>query len=126
MSAVPDDQNTSVPLNQVTHLDEVEKQHLSQVAKHVGQAMSTQVLPNQLEPIKNQNPLPQFNIPNVQNIETEKEEVVKTEKMEDEIGNFMEGMQGKPRTAPALAFLKDKLNWLKKKHGGAEVTLVKK
>lgn len=88
--------------SQITYTDGREKDHLEKIAKHVGEATGDQVAAQELEPVKNKNPL-----------------------NDSEIVDLMEGLQGKPRTAKASDFLKDKLNWLKKKHGSG-VKLIKK
>lgn len=86
---------------QITTTDSQEKDHLEKIAKHVGEATDSQVLPQDLKPANNKNPLL------------------------EEAADLMEGLQGKPRMAKASDFLKDKLNWLKKKHGSG-VKLIKK
>lgn len=88
--------------SQIIYTDEQDKNHLDQIARHTGEATNSQVLPQDLKPVRNKNPL-----------------------NDSEIVDLMEGLQGKPRTAKASDFLKDKLNWLRKKHG-LQVKLVKK
>lgn len=97
--------------SQITYTDGREKNHLDQIAKNVSEATGSEVTSKDVEPIKNQHPLPQFIHP-------------VSEKLE-EAADLMEGLQGKPRTAKASDFLKDKLNWLKKKHGSG-IKLIKK
>lgn len=88
--------------SQIIYTDEQDKNHLDQIARHTGEATDSQVTAQELQPVKNKNPL-----------------------NDSEIADLMEGLQGKPRTAKASDFLKDKLNWLKKKHGSG-VKLIKK
>lgn len=111
------------PKAKVPHVytEDREKQHIAQVAQGVSQATNTQVTPEQTVPVKNQNPTPQILHPLNEHMELGLEDISK-----DEIGDIVEGLQGKPRTANAVDFLKDKLSWLKKKHGTENVQLVKK
>lgn len=120
MVSAPSNETPVVPDVQFT--DQTENQHIQEVAKHVGMATKEPVDPNNLVPIINQNPLPQFDQPVSVQIENPK---VEDSNAGSEILDFMEGMQGKPRNAKASSFLKSKLEWMKKKFG-LNVNLVKK
>lgn len=87
--------------SQIIYTDEQDKNHLDQIAKHTGEATGSEITSKDVEPVKNQHPLL------------------------EETADLIEGLQGKPRTGKALDFLKDKLSWMKKKHG-KDVSLVKK
>ena len=103
--------NTTVP-----HIltEDREKHHLKQIAQHLTEATNNQVLPANLVPTKNINPLPQFDHPVEQKTASSPQQ---KETMEEEVMDVVEGLQGKPRTGRAIDFLKDKLLWMRKKHG---------
>ncbi len=113
--------NIKQPISDVQFTDQTEKQHVQEVAKHVGMATNALVDPNNLTPIINQNPLPQFTQP----VLVEETTSSNNNQPDSGITGLMEGMQGKPRNAPASSFLKSKLEWMKKKFG-PNVGLVKK
>lgn len=103
--------NSSQNKPQIIYTDSMDKDHLNKIAREVEEATGNQTPTQQVEPIRNKLPLPQFIHP-------------VSEKLE-ETADLIEGLQGKPRTAKALDFLKDKLNWMKKKYG-RDVSLKKK
>lgn len=106
--------------NQITLTESKEKEHIKELSGQISQAIKEPVQPEELIPIKNQSPLPQFEHP----LAVKPEEVRQVVEPNNEFLDIVEGWQGKPRTANAIDFLKDKLAWMKKKHGSG-VTLKK-
>ncbi len=107
-----------------------ENRHLNEIASQLTQATNSQVKLQDVLPVINQHPLPQFAPP----AEVASPPIAQENTNEDkgsiyspdsDFADFMEGMQGRPRSAPAMDFLKDKLDWMKKKYGG-DVKLIKK
>src|SRR3989344_392648 len=96
------DPNAKVPH---VYTEDRDKAYVNQVAQGVSQATNTQVTPLQTVPVKNQNPIPQILHPLNEHMELGLEDISK-----DELGDIAEGLQGKPRTANAVEFLKDKLS----------------
>ncbi|MBI2022382.1 hypothetical protein HYS97_00840 [Candidatus Daviesbacteria bacterium] len=108
---------------QMQHTEEVEKQHINQIATQLQNATNNNIDPSSLVPAASKNPLPQFEHPLTQ-VDKKQPEPAKSFN-DSELMDVMEGLQGKPRTAPAANFLKDKVAWMKKKFGEG-VQLVKK
>jgi hypothetical protein len=120
-------------------VEEGEKEHLNRLASHLAQATNSQVKLQDIQPVINQHPLPQF-APPAASAQVLPEQQGSTESgqfghetlsaaadkdpSDSDFVDFMEGMRGRPRNAPAIDFLKGKLNLLKKKYG--DVKLVKK
>lgn len=105
--------------NQIRLTEDEEKKHIYELTQKLTEATNQQVHPHEVIPIKNQHPLPQFEHPLA--LQPGDKDVSKTP--DHGILGVIEGLQGKPRTANAIDFLKSKLSWMKKKYG--EVTLRK-
>jgi hypothetical protein len=130
---MPAQQTPTRELANPQFIEEGEKKHLSELATHLSQATNSQVKLQDIQPVLNQHPLPQFAPPAASSDqilsgpqgEGENGQVQYKETPDSDLEDFMEGMRGRPRSAPAIDFLKGKLNLLKKKYG-SNVQLVKK
>jgi hypothetical protein len=107
----------------VTYRDDEEKKHAEEIAKNLAHATGDVVNIDQLVPVTEQHPLPQFAQTDVTEEKAGDQQAGHHETHGQEIVDTIKGWQGKNRTGFAKDFLKEKMAWMKKKNKGEEVTL---
>ncbi len=106
------------PTTAVQNTDEVHQQVVSQIAEQSNQATGSNIPVAIFNPAIHHEPLDE----NAQVYLKQQKQEEEHEKKSDDVEDLMQGLRGRPRTAPAIDFLKDKMKWLAKK-SGRKVTL---
>ncbi len=121
MPAQKDQPNTG---NGIIYTDQQNQQHVEQIAQHLSQAVNAPVDPYQVIPTLEQHPLDPATREGLPDPEKDHLEEEGQPKVKDsDLHDIMQGLQGKPRSAPAQNFLKAKMAWVARRYKDAKVGL---